>query len=143
MKYLADLVGLSGCKAEDMKKEFVMFSLVGEEKKFLRLEIGENQIIETQLNGTDLLVARNCFLKDRVDFFIPTVFAEGFPEFQDLEKISKEEYNQLKIENRIPEFGKDYDQTYLVLELGIENTISYKAGFFLAFKQLVFFFNIR
>lgn len=57
-------------------------------------------------------------------YFAP--FGEPLPE--GLMQISDELYETLRIENGIPKFGVDMDETTIVPELGIDGLISYKKG---------------
>ncbi len=65
------------------------------------------------------------------DHFVPVEKAEDF--FNELKdqnavEISDELYEILRVEQGIPLYGKDMDETTIVPELGIENLISYQKG---------------
>ncbi len=68
-----------------------------------------------------------------VGYFIPAKSAEGFikglpvPNTYAVE-ISDELYEVLRIENGVPKYGVDMDETTIVPELGIDGLISYKKG---------------
>ncbi len=131
IKYLSEKAPLANCKVEDLKPEYKMFSVVGFEKGFMGLDISENQIIKKQLGAGEALIAINCFV-NRLDFFIPAESSDGFPEFlyrkEGTEQISPEDYEKFRIEQGVPEFGKDYDETYMVLELSLGELVSHEKG---------------
>jgi aminomethyltransferase len=65
------------------------------------------------------------------DFFVPEPAAENFLidlENQNAVEISNELYEVLRVEQGIPVYGVDMDETTIVPELGIENLISYNKG---------------
>lgn len=69
--------------------------------------------------------------KSGIDIFIPNESAENF--LKELQKenaveISDELYEVLRIENGIPLYGVDMDETTIVPELGIDGLISYNKG---------------
>lgn len=69
--------------------------------------------------------------KSGVDFFVPNESVEDFlKELQkdNAVKVSDELYEVLRIENGIPLYGVDMDETTIVSELGIEGLISYNKG---------------
>jgi folate-binding protein YgfZ len=59
------------------------------------------------------------------DVFVPTQTEQ---KFQNASEVSDELYEVLRIENGIPLYGVDMDETTIVPELGIEESISYKKG---------------
>jgi folate-binding protein YgfZ len=59
------------------------------------------------------------------DVFVPT---QAEPNFQNAFEVSDELYEVLRIENGTPLYGVDMDETTIVPELGIEESISYKKG---------------
>ena len=65
-------------------------------------------------------------------YFIPTNLAVGFRDFLTGENgcvaISDELYENLRIENGVPKYGVDMDDTTIVPELGIDGLISYNKG---------------
>ena len=65
------------------------------------------------------------------DYFVRTEDAEDFlTELQNIDavQISDEAYEVLRIENGIPLYGVDMDETTIVPELGIDSLISYNKG---------------
>ncbi len=63
------------------------------------------------------------------DIFIPKAAAEDFlNELNDAVEISEELYEVLRIEQGIPLYGIDMDETTIVPEIGLENVISYNKG---------------
>ncbi len=148
LNYLSEKASFANCKVEDLKQTYKMFSVVGFKRDeigleklnkdpfpsidgFMDLKLEKNQIIQKQLGSGIALIAKSCFL-DRLDFFIPAESSDGFPEFlyrkEGAEQVSSEEYEKFRIEQGVPEFGKDYDESYMVLELGLDGLISYDKG---------------
>ena len=131
LNYLSERAAFANCKIEDLREVYNMFSVIRFEKEFMGLDLAKNQIIKKQLGAGIALIAINCFV-DRLDFFIPANGSDGFPEFlyrkEGADQISAEEYEKFRIEKGIPEFGKDFDEGYMVLELGIEGLIDYNKG---------------
>ncbi|MBI4163746.1 MAG: hypothetical protein HY512_02700 [Candidatus Aenigmarchaeota archaeon] len=131
LKYLSERSEFAKCKVEDIKDAYKLFSVIGFQDGFMDLKLEKNQIIQKQLGPGIALIAKNCFLS-RLDFFIPTEYSDGFPEFlyrkEGAEQVNTEEYEKFRIEQGIPEFGKDYDESYIVLELGLDGLINYEKG---------------
>lgn len=63
------------------------------------------------------------------DYFVPNDEVENFKsELKDAVEISDAVYEVLRIENGIPLYGRDMDETTIVPELGIDGLISYNKG---------------
>ncbi|MCY7345375.1 MAG: hypothetical protein LH614_04070 [Pyrinomonadaceae bacterium] len=65
------------------------------------------------------------------DYFVPNESAENFTselKNQNAVRLSDELYEVLRIENGIPKYGVDMDETTIVPELGIAELISYQKG---------------
>jgi folate-binding protein YgfZ len=68
------------------------------------------------------------------DFFVPADFAASFE--NDLKEegaveISAELYETLRIENGVPRYGVDMDETTVVLETGLDEAVSFTKGCYL------------
>ena len=63
------------------------------------------------------------------DYFVPVEAAQDFKkQLQNAVEMSDELYEVLRIENGVPLYGKDMDETTIVPELGLEGLISYNKG---------------
>lgn len=63
------------------------------------------------------------------DYFVPNDEVENFKsELRDAVEISDAVYEVLRIENGVPLYGRDMDETTIVPELGIDGLISYNKG---------------
>ena len=111
--YLKDLIGFSNCKVGDMSREFSVFILFGLDGF-------------SSISNKEILCISNPLLK-KLEIFADGSFKKEFLE-KGISEMKKEEWEEFRIENKIPEFGKDYDSSYLVLELGLDNLISYTKG---------------
>ncbi len=122
---------LAGCELTNLRNSHRMFSVLGFENGVLNIDLSEKQAIKKELKGTSFIITKSCFL-DRVDFMIPAQMADGFTSFLLMkggyQELQTEDYERFRIESGIPEFGKDYDQSYMVLELGLGNLINYDKG---------------
>ncbi len=112
--YLKDLAGFSECKTGDLSKDFCVFSLFGSEGFFAERET----ILKNPISKNPEILIRRGLSEE----FKKSLKEKGFDE------MDKEEYEQFRTGNRILEFGKDYDNTYMILDLGLENIISYTKG---------------
>ena len=128
--YISRMGSLSDCNVFDLGKTHGMFSVFGKQNNFLPQRLDSEESSKKILSGSEAIVLKNCFL-DRVDI----VFLK-----EDEEKVmkllnenpatedAKSDYKNFRIENGFPEYGIDFDQTYLVVELGLENIINYNKG---------------
>jgi tRNA-modifying protein YgfZ len=81
-----------------------------------------------QISDFDAVVFRSKF---SADFFVPKDAAENFKNEllkQNAVEISAAVEEVLRVENGVPKYGVDMDETTIVPELGIENLISYNKG---------------
>jgi tRNA-modifying protein YgfZ len=81
-----------------------------------------------QIPDFDATVFRSKF---SADFFVPNDAAENFKNEllkQNAVEISAAVEEVLRVENGVPRYGVDMDETTIVPELGIENLINYKKG---------------
>ena len=100
----------------DWSNQFRFFSIENAENGKWKMENGE--LIEFQSDFG-------------ADYFVPNEAAENFTselQNQNAVRLSDELYEVLRIENGIPKYGIDADETTIVPELGIENLISYQKG---------------
>ena len=66
---------------------------------------------------------------DLTDIFVPNDSSERFKAtLKDSTEISDELYEVLRIENGIPKYGVDIDETTIVPEIGLPEVINYKKG---------------
>ena len=87
-------------------------------------DLSENFQFFSMENG-NLKIENEGILYFGDDFFIPN---DVEIDFSDAIKISDEIYEVLRIENGIPLYGIDMDETTIVPELGLEDLISYNKG---------------
>lgn len=96
---------------EDLPEKYTYFSV-------------QNAKCKTQ--SEDVIEFKTAF---GADYFLPVEAVEGFKkELETALEISDELYEVLRIENGIPLYGKDMDETTIVPELGIDGLISYNKG---------------
>jgi folate-binding protein YgfZ len=65
------------------------------------------------------------------DFFVPADFADAFQSDlieEGAVRLSDELYETIRIENGIPKYGVDMDETTVVLETGIDEAVSFTKG---------------
>lgn len=116
---------------EDLSEQFSFISLQGTNLSKLKLEVPEgNEIIENDFRGVKLLTIKS-FRANGIDVFVPHTqiqeyFWEELLELGAVE-ISEEIQEVLRIENGIPKYGVDADETTIVPELG-DDAISYTKG---------------
>src|SRR3989338_6216871 len=80
LKYLVEAANFVDCKVEDLKETYKMFSVIGFEKGLMGLNIEKGNAIIKRFNTKEIPITWNT-LVDRVDFFVKTEEADGFPEF--------------------------------------------------------------
>ncbi|MBI2579974.1 MAG: hypothetical protein HYW27_03665 [Candidatus Aenigmarchaeota archaeon] len=109
---------LDKCVVEDLSGTHISFSSIWCAKR--------GEIIEGEFSGVKTIEMGNCFI-DRSDFLVPKEVAEDFWVLAH-EKGTAEDYEAYMTGKGLPEHGKDYDGTYMVLELGLDNIISHTKG---------------
>lgn len=109
---------LDKCAVEDLSGTYISFSSMWCARR--------GEIIEGEFAGAKTLDMGNCLI-DRADFLVPVEHAERFWE-KAFEKGAAEDYEVYRIGKGLPEHGKDYDSSCMVLELGLDNIISYDKG---------------
>ena len=88
----------------------------------------EVQSEQFKVNGQEKIVFESSV---GFDCFVPNEAAADFLtelKSQNAVEISDDLYENLRIENGVPKYGVDADETTIVPELGIENLISYQKG---------------
>ncbi len=83
---------------------------------------------KSQISNPDFFEFQNDF---GANVFVPNDAAENFTselKSENAVEISEELYEVLRIENGVPKYGIDADESTIVPELGIENLISYQKG---------------
>jgi len=117
---------------EDLSEHFSCISLHGNGLSNFKYKIPEeNEIIEIDFRGIKILSIKS-FRSNGIDFFVPQTqiqedLVEELLNFGAI-KINEETQEVLRIENGVPKYGVDMDETTIVPELGIENLISYNKG---------------
>jgi folate-binding protein YgfZ len=88
-----------------------------------------------EISNPNFQISDSDFIKFQSDFgqniFVPDEVAEKFSvklKNENAIKISNGLYEILRIENGVPKYGIDADETTIVPELGINNLISYQKG---------------
>jgi folate-binding protein YgfZ len=116
----------------DLTEEFSCFSVRGREISNVKYKIPiENEIIGAEFNNDENGYLVKAFRADGFDVFVPKNSMESFAdELKNLGaiEIGEEAREILRIENGVPLYGVDVDETTIVPELGIENLISYNKG---------------
>ena len=106
---------------EDMSADHSYFEIFGPKEDVYNPQVGE------KFTGSFAYE-----LPYGAGYFVPTDLEVGFRDFLIAENscvtISDELYEILRIENGIPKYGVDMDDTTIVPELGIEGLISYQKG---------------
>jgi len=117
---------------EDLSEHFSCISLHGNGLSNFKYKIPEeNEIIEIDFRGIKILSIKS-FRSNGIDIFVPQTqiqedLVEELLNFGAI-KINEETQEVLRIENGVPKYGVDMDETTIVPELGIENLISYNKG---------------
>jgi len=117
---------------EDLSEHFSCISLHGNGLSNFKYKIPEeNEIIEIDFRGIKILSIKS-FRSNGIDFFVPQTqiqedLVEELLNFGAI-KINEETQEVLRIENGVPKYGVDMDETTIVPELGIGNLISYNKG---------------
>jgi len=119
-------------KVEDLTEEFSYFSLRGNEISNFKYKIpSENEIVGAKFENDEDGYLIGAFRAAGFDVFVPKISKESFAnELKNLGAIEIGEQTQevLRIENGIPKYDVDTDETTIVPELGIENLVSYNKG---------------
>ncbi|HEY0458928.1 MAG TPA: glycine cleavage T C-terminal barrel domain-containing protein [Pyrinomonadaceae bacterium] len=116
---------------EDLSENFTCFSAFGNQiSNFKYKTPTENEIIGANFNDEAGFILKPVHAKG-FDAFVPNNSEETF--LNDLKEIaaaeiSQELYERLRIEQGIPLYGVDMDETTIVPELGIDGLISYNKG---------------
>lgn len=116
---------------EDLSENFAYVSVIGEEISDFKFKIPSGDEVIGARFDEDYGFLIHTIRGKGFDVFIPKVSTENF--VNDLKKfnaveISDELYEVLRVENGIPLYGVDMDETTIVPELGIDGLISYSKG---------------
>lgn len=115
----------------DRSEEFSCLTIFGSEFPDFKFKIPvENSIVGANFGDESGFVAR-AFRGAGVDVFLPAAAKENFVnELKELNafEISDELYEVLRIENGLPLYGVDMDDTTVVLETGLDEAVSFKKG---------------
>lgn len=89
-----------------------------------------NEVLEAEINDEKIFVFR-AFRADGFDVFLPKTAKEYF--FKELQNgraalIGEKNREVFRIENGIPKYGVDVDETTVVLETGIDEAVSFNKG---------------
>ena len=116
---------------EDLTEEFSNLSVSGKEISKFKYKIpSENEIVCAKFDDGDNFIIQS-FRADGFDIFLPKASRESFvSELRESNyaEISDELYEILRIENGLPLYGVDMDETTIIPELGIDGLISYNKG---------------
>ena len=109
----------------DLTEDFSFFTIFGGEDSGK-----ENKIAETSFEDVDFLTIPSVRGKS-FDAFVPKSFKEKFEnqlKNSGAVEIGEEVREVLRIENGVPLYGVDMDETTIVPELGLDGLISYNKG---------------
>ena len=115
----------------DRSEEFSYLEVFGREISNFKFEIpSENSVVGVSFDGESGFVTR-ALRGDGIDVFLPKASKENF--VNELKEpsaveISDELYEVLRIENGLPLYGVDMDETTVVLETGLDAAVSFKKG---------------
>jgi len=107
--------------AEDISEQFKYFEIFGPPSDVYNTNVGEK--------FTDAFAY---MLPHGAGYFVPNDLANAFREFLIVENgcvsIDDELHDALRIENGVPKYGVDMDETTIVPEIGLDGMISYTKG---------------
>jgi aminomethyltransferase len=110
---------------EKVYNNLFRFTFAGD---FLVEDLSEKYIFFSMENG-QLIIDNEDILKFGNDVFVPLESVDNFRKsLVDAVGISDELYEVLRIENGVPLYGIDMDETTIVPELGLDGLISYHKG---------------
>jgi glycine cleavage system T protein len=143
-KYVFPFSYAGDFKVDDVSDQYRLLSLQGPKSLLVMKEISfepialteENHWIETIIAGHHILVERNSRTGETgYDIFAPVsglrdiwdfILMKG--EFHSLVPFGLEALESLRIEAGIPVYGKDIDETNMMLETGLSNAVSFTKG---------------
>jgi len=119
-------------KVKDLTEDFSCFSVRGNGISNFKYKIPTgNEIVGAKFNNDENGFLIGAFRAAGFDVFVPKISKENFAnELKNLGaiEIGEETREVLRIENGIPKYGVDMDETTIVPELGIAGLISYDKG---------------
>lgn len=116
---------------EDLTEQFSCLAARGSEIPNLKFKIPtENEIAEAKFDDKNGFIIR-ALRADGFDIFLPRLSKQSYA--NELKKsgaieISDELYEVLRVENGVPSYGVDMDETTIVPEIDLPELISYKKG---------------
>ncbi len=93
-----------------------------------KFEYFETQNLKSEISVSEMIVFES---KTGKDFFVPKESADDFLnklKAQNAVEISDALYEVLRIENGVPLYGVDMDETTVVLETGLDDAVNFKKG---------------
>lgn len=119
-------------KVRDLTEGISYISLRGRDFSTLKFNTpNENEIVEIDFQGVKMFSVK-AFRSNGFDVFVPqTQIQEEF--WEELVNVGAAEIGEetqeiLRVENGVPKYGSDMDETTIVPELGIDELISYNKG---------------
>lgn len=118
-------------KVEDLSEEFSYLSIFGKELSNFKYKIpAENEVVAANFDDGEGFIIRD-LRSSGFDVFLPKASVESF--VNELKEagaieISDELYEVLRIENGLPLYNIDMDETTIVPELDLPEIISYNKG---------------
>jgi folate-binding protein YgfZ len=117
---------------EDLSENFAFLSVFGEEVSDFKFKIpGEDEIVGAKFDDGDGGFLVRALHGSGFDVFVPKSSKESFIDYlkeTNAVQIPEELYEVLRVEQGIPLYGVDMDETTIVPELGIDGLISYSKG---------------
>ncbi|MDQ3801896.1 MAG: hypothetical protein M3384_20930 [Acidobacteriota bacterium] len=116
---------------KDLSEDFACVAVRGGKLPDFKFQIpGENEVVTARFDDADGFVTR-AFRAGGFDVFLPPAAKENFVnELKETNafEISGELDEVLRIENGLPLYGVDMDETTVVLETGLDEAVSFKKG---------------
>lgn len=118
-------------KVEDLTQSFQLLRIRGNDLSKLGLPIPQgNQIVEIEFQGENIILI-DAYRENGFDALIQAQAADNFLthlESLNAVRINTEVAEILRIENGVPKYGVDMDETTVVLETGIDEAVSFNKG---------------
>lgn len=118
-------------KVEDVSDKFSYFSVRGENLSEFGYKVPTDDGIIGLFFGEEFGFSISAFRESGFDVFVPIESADEFLgklKNQNAVEISNELYEVLRIENGVPLYDVDMDETTVVLETGIDEAVSFTKG---------------
>lgn len=118
-------------KVEDLTNSFQLLRVRGNDLSKLEFPIPQgNQIVEIDFQGENIALI-NAYRENGFEALIQTQTADKFLTYLEslgAVRISAEVTEILRIENGVPKYGVDMDETTVLLETGIDEAVSFNKG---------------